>query len=293
MVKTKFKKKKTKREKKKEVKLFVDKKNIEIKEIPTLQLKAEDEIAMDFAVKVYKKFNKIVKSIILFGSTAKQNVSPGSDIDVMILIDDASIKWDQELIAWYREELEKIVQESPYKKELHINTMKLTTWWEDLMRGDPTVLNIIRYGESLIDAGGFFNPLKQLLIEGKIKSTPEAIYSCLQRAPMHLARSKEAELNAIEGLYWSMVDSAHAALIAANVSPPSPEHIPGELKTNFVNSGKMKMRYVDWFRELNILHKKIMHGEITDLKGVEIDNWQARTEDFLRTMAQLVNELVK
>jgi predicted nucleotidyltransferase/uncharacterized protein (UPF0332 family) len=290
MVKKKLKKK---RVEKKLVKSVENKKDNPIKEISTLQLKTEDDIAMDFAVKVYKKFNKVVKSIVLFGSTTKQSATPGSDIDIMILIDDSSIKWDQELIAWYREELEKVIQESPYKKELHINTIKLSTWWEDLMRGDPTVLNILRYGEALIDAGGFFNPLKQLLIEGKIKSTPEAIYSCLQRAPMHIARSKTAELNAIEGLYWAMVDSAHAALIAAKISPPSPEHIPGELKINFINSGKLKIRYVDWFRELNVLHKKIMHGEITDLKGVEIDTWQERTEDFLRTMAQLVNELIK
>ena len=101
-----------------------------------------------------------------------------------------------------------------------------------------------------------------------------------------------AELGAIEGLYWAMVDSAHAALIAANVSPPSPEHIPGELRTNFVNSGKLKMKYVDWFRDLNILHKKISHGEITDLKGVEIDGWQNKTQEFISVTAQLINELV-
>jgi predicted nucleotidyltransferase len=269
------------------------KKKFDNKNISTLQLKTEDEIAMDFAVKVYKKFDKMVKSIVLFGSTTKQSITPGSDIDVMILIDDASIKWDQELIAWYREELEKIIETSPYKKDLHINTIKLSTWWEDLMRGDPIVLNILRYGEAMIDAGGFFNPLKQLLIEGKIKSTPEAIYSCLQRAPMHLARSKAAELSAIEGLYWTMVDSAHAALISANVSPPSPEHISGELKVNFVNNGKLKMKYVVWFRDLSILHKRISHGEITDLKGIEIDDWQNRTEEFLGVMAQLVNELIQ
>jgi predicted nucleotidyltransferase len=262
------------------------------KNIPTLQFKTEDKIAMDFAVKVYKRFDKLVKSIVLFGSSTKQTAVPGSDIDVMIIIDDASVKWDQELIAWYREELEKIVQGSPYKKDLHINTVKISTWWEDLMRGDPVVLNVLRYGEALIDYGGFFNPLKHLLIEGKIKSTPEAIYACLQRAPLHFARSKAAELGAIEGLYWTMVDSAHAALIAANTSPPSPEHIPGELKVNFVNSGKLKMKYVVWFRDMNILHKSISHGELTDLKGVEIDDWQKRTEEFLGVMAQLVNELV-
>ena len=158
-----------KKVKTKKVKKVEKKKPEPLKEISTLQLKTEDDIAMDFAVKVYQKFNKIVKSIILFGSTIKQNATPGSDIDIMIIIDDASIKWDQELIAWYREELEKIVQANPYKKELHINTMKLTTWWEDLIRGDPTVLNILRYGEAMIDGGGFFNPIKQLLIQGKIK----------------------------------------------------------------------------------------------------------------------------
>jgi len=262
------------------------------KNIPTLQLKTEDGIAMDFAVKVYKKFDKIIKSIVLFGSATKQNAALGSDIDIMILIDDASVKWSQELTAWYREELEKIVKSSPYKKDLHINTVKLSTWWEDLMRGDPIVLNILRYGEALIDYGGFFNPLKYLLLKGKIKSTPEAIYSCLQRAPLHLARSRSAELGAIEGLYWTMVDSAHAALIAMNVSPPSPEHIPGELKVNFVNSGKLKMKYVVWFRDMNILHKKISHREITDLKGVEIDDWQEKTEEFLEVMAKLVNSIV-
>jgi len=64
------------------------------------------------------------------------------------------------------------------------------------------------------------------------------------------------------------------------------------LKTTFVDNGKLKMKYVVWYRDLLMLHKKIVHGEIKDLKGVEIDEWQERTEDFLNTMAQLVNEIV-
>ncbi len=267
-----------------------DKKNYA--KAPTMNLKTEHDIAMDFAVKAAQKFNKIVKSVVLFGSTAKKEQTLGSDVDIVMIIDDASLAWDQELIAWYREELEKIIQTSPYKKSLHINTVKLSTWWEDLMRGDPLVINILRYGEPLIDLAGFFQPLKYLLLNGKIRSTPEAIYSCLQRAPLHIARSKQAELGAVEGLYWSMVDSAHAALISAHVSPPSPEHIPGLLKENFVMSGKLKIKYVDWFRDLNALHKKISHHEVVDLKGVEIDEWQNKAEEFLNTMALLVKELV-
>ncbi|MBA7605872.1 hypothetical protein ES703_13007 [subsurface metagenome] len=266
---------------------------IDKKDIPTLQLRTESTIAMDFATKVYKRFNKIIKSVVLFGSTTKQTSVAGSDIDIIIIIDDVSINWDQELIAWYRQELDNILKSNPYKSSLHINTIKLSTWWGDLMRGDPVVINVLRYGEAMIDLAGFFEPLKFLLIKGKIKSTPEAIYSCLQRAPSHIVRSKVSELNAIEGLYWAMVDSAHAALIALNVLPPSPEHVPINLKETFVNAGKLKMKYVVWYRDLLLLHKKISHGEIRDLKGVEIDAWQEKTEEFLKVMAKLVNEIIK
>lgn len=261
-------------------------------EFPTLQLKKETDIAMDFATKAYKKFDKIIKSVVLFGSTAKQEQVTGSDIDIVLIVDDVTINWGQELIAWYREELEKIVKANPYPISLHINTIKLSTWWEDLMRGDPVVINILRYGEAMIDLAGFFNPLKALLLRGKIRPTPEAIYASLQRAPQHIARSKFAELSAIDGLYWAMVDSAHAALIAANVSPASPEHISGELKENFVNTGKLKMKYVVWYRDLLVLHKKIAHGEIKDLKGIEIDTWQERVEEFMKVMAEIVNDIV-
>lgn len=283
---------KKKSSKKKPAKKTRKKSEINEKDIPTLKLKSESAIAMDFATKAYKKFEKSIKSIILFGSAVKQTSVSGSDIDIIIVLDDVSINWDQELIAWYRQELDKILRANPYKKDIHINTVKLSTWWEDLLKGDPVIINILRYGEAMIDMAGFFEPLKFLLIKGKIKSTPEAIYSCLQRAPMHIARSKTAELNAIEGLYWAMVDSAHAALIAAHVTPPSPEHIPVDLKETFVSAGKLKMKYVVWYRDLLVLHKKISHGEVKNLKGVEIDDWQDKTEEFLDIMAQLVKDLV-
>ena len=118
-------------------------KKINPKNFTTLKLKRESDIAMDFAVKVYKKFDKIVKSIVLFGSTTKQTSVAGSDIDIIIIIDDVSIKWDQKLIAWYRQELDKILRANPYRKSLHINTIKLSTWWEDLLKGDPVVLNVL------------------------------------------------------------------------------------------------------------------------------------------------------
>ena len=269
------------------------KSSLDTKKYPTLKLKRERDIAMDFATKAFNKFDKMIKSVVLFGSTVKNTNVTGSDIDIILIIDDVTINWDQELIAWYRQELDKMLRTSPYRQELHINTVKLSTWWEDLMRGDPVVINILRYGEAMIDLAGFFNPLKHLLIKGKIKSTPEAIYSALQRAPVHIARSKLAELSAVEGIYWSMVDSAHAALIAADIPPASPEHVPVDLKQTFVDNKMLEMKYVIWYRDVLMLHKKIGHGEIKNLKGVEIDDLQDKAEEFLGVMATLVRDLIE
>ncbi len=56
---------------------------------PTLQLKSERDIAMDFAQKAYTKFDKMIKAVVLFGSAAKHTNVVGSDIDIIIILDNA------------------------------------------------------------------------------------------------------------------------------------------------------------------------------------------------------------
>jgi len=279
-----------KKEKNKHVKKEV--RRFSSKQIPTLQLKNERDIAMDFATKVYQKFDKMIKAIILFGSSVKHKNVVGSDIDIIIIIDNATIKFDEKLVVWYREELGKIVQQNPYKKDLHINTVTLTTWWNDLIRGDPTLVNIIRYGDVLIDFGGFFSPLKALLEQGKIKPTPEAIYTCLNRVPNHITLSKQAEISAIEGSYWAMVDTAQALLMTQRILPPSREHIAILLKENFVDKNLLKLKYVTNFRDLHDLHTKVMHGEIKDIDGSIIDAWQDKAEDFFNAAMKIIEEII-
>lgn len=251
------------------------------------------DIALDFASHVHQKFDRLVKASILFGSQAKNTANEKSDVDIILIIDDAAIAWDLELIAWYREELAKLVQGSSYPRELHINSIKLTTWWQDLIEGDPVVINIVRYGRVLIDSGGFFNPLKILLQQGKIKSTVESVYMALQRAPNHLLRSKAAKVNAIEGIYWAMIDAAQAALVTAGKLPPSPEHIPIFLKEVFVDQGMCKEEYAYAVRDIYTLHKRITYGEIRDIRGADLDTWYETAENFIIEMTRLIDVAIE
>ena len=86
------------------------------------------------------------------------------------------------------------------------------------LEGGPVVLRHRSGGSET--PGGFFSPLKALLEQGKIKPTPEAIYTCLNRVPDHIALSKQAEISAIEGSYWAMVDTAQALLMSIKILPP-------------------------------------------------------------------------
>jgi len=255
-------------------------------------IKTDRDIALDFATKIQKRFDRMVKASILFGSQTKNTAGASSDIDIVLILDDASINWDLELIAWYREELGKLIAGEDHGKDLHINTVKLTTWWQDMMNGDPVVINILRYGEALIDYGGFFNPLKSLLLQGKIKSTPEAVYTYLERAPNHLARSRSATMNAIEGIYWAMMDAAQAALMMAQQAPPSPEDVPEMLTRTFVEKGMLKINYVRAIRDIYHLHKSIVHGEVSHIKGGEIDSWQETASNFVKEMTRIISSMI-
>ena len=246
-------------------------------------------IAYDFATSTYKKFQQIIKSIVIFGSAAKDKKNP-NDIDIIIFLDDATIQWDEELIAWYREELTKIISKNPHKNRLHINTVTLSTFWEEFKNGEPVAINIVRYGKSLIDFGGFFEPLKMLLAKGKVKPSPEAIYNALRRAPHHLQRAKYGLFLSLDSLYWAMVDSSHAALMIANRVAPSPEHIPELLNEYFVKKKMLNKKHVDLYREIyGLIHES--NKNLVNFPSKKIDEYHKGVDSFVGEMAKIVRKL--
>jgi predicted nucleotidyltransferase/uncharacterized protein (UPF0332 family) len=275
------------------LKVQPEKKEIKKKEAPFKQISVTDrEFAYDFSKKAYKKFKEVIKSVVLFGSVAKGKNQKGSDIDIIIIIDDCVIDWDQNLIAWYRHEMSQLLSKQKYSEKIHLTTITLSTFMEEVRIGEPAVINMIRFGETLIDHGGFYNPLKVLLAKGKIRPTPESIFVTLRRAPMHLAKAKIDIVASIENVYWSMVDSAHAALMAAGEVPPSPESVSDMLSVIFVNKKQLDKKYVSWFNEIYDLTHDILHGNVKYLEGKEIDKYLDRAVEFEKIMRVMTSKLI-
>ncbi len=251
------------------------------------------DIAYDFATKAYKKFREVIKSIVLFGSVPKKEITLKSDIDIIIIIDDTTINWDEELIGWYREELSRLLSSQKYSKELHINTITLTTFWEEIRNGEPLAINVIRYGQALIDFGGFFDPLKILLAKGKIKPSPEAIFVTMERASTHCLRGHNTLLLAVESFYWAMVDASHSALMAKRIIPPSPEHLSDLLTEVFVKKNILDKKYTNWYEDTRKLAKAITYGDVKKVSGNTLQDLAEKTEKFVNTLRELTSTIIK
>lgn len=248
--------------------------------------KDEDiRVATEFAKRVYKELPKLVKAIVVFGSTARAASTKKSDVDILIIIDDVHIILTPELLEAYKVIVDRIMME--VSQRLHIVTLKFTTFWEYIRAGDPVAINILRDGAALIDSG-FFDPLQVLLYMGRIRPTAESINAYYSKAPATMYNSKWHILQACIDLYWAVIDSAHAALMSHGHIPPSPAHVPEMMEKELVNKKHLEKKYVDTMNTLYDLMKKITHREISYLTGAEYDNYRRMAQDFVERMRGFV-----
>ncbi len=246
--------------------------------------------AYKFAKKIFDEFPGLIKSVVLFGSVYKQTVKKGSDIDVLVIFDDTKVKPMRRFIDFYNLKILSLINEIDTR--LHVNTVTLTTFWENVKAGEPVAINVLRNGIALIDTG-YFEPLQILLREGRIRPTPEAIYNCLTRVPGHLTRANSRLLATVIDLYWVALDSAHAALMAYDVVPPSPEKVYDLLMKTFVEKKLLKRKYAEFYREIWSTAKAIIHGELLKISGVDLDRYREMAEDFGGKMKELVKKKEK
>ena len=241
-------------------------------------------IARKFSEEMYREFGKFLKVIAIFGSTVKQR-SAKSDIDILVIVDDLMIKMEPEVIETYRIITEKLVNKISQK--IHVTSMKFTSFWEYARAGDPVVINILRDGVALVDYG-FFDPMQALLEQGRIRPSPEAVWSYFARAPSTIHNSKWHVMQAVVDLYWAVVDSAHAVLMKMGEIPPSPDHVADILDEKLVKRNLLDKKYVAIMREFYKLQKMVVHRELKDIKGSEYDHYRREAEEFVNEMKKLV-----
>jgi len=250
----------------------------------------ELNIAYEFARRMHKEFGDFLKAIVLFGSTAKHTGSASGDVDILVIVDDVTVVQTQELVEAYRIIVEKLVTD--VSTRLHVTSIKLSTFWEYIRAGDPIGMNILRDGVALLDTG-FFDPLRALLIRGRIRPSEEAVWTYFARAPRTLHNAKWHVLQAVIDMYWAVIDAAHAALMLLGETPPSPEHITVLIQERLVKTKMLPQKYAGTVGKFYALQKKITHRELNQISGAHLDALFKEADEFVEKIDNLINERFK
>ncbi|MBW2971395.1 nucleotidyltransferase domain-containing protein, partial [Candidatus Woesearchaeota archaeon] len=212
------------------------------------------ELAYKFTNRIYKEYGDFLKGVVLFGSAARKQKEP-NDIDILIIVDDVSLQLTQEVAETYRIILEKVIVD--LSTRLHVTSLRLSSFWEYIRVGDPIGINMLRDGMPLLDTG-IFRPMQLLLNQGRIRPSPESIWTYFTRAPTTLHNSRWHLMQASLDLYWAVIDSAHAALMKLDEIPPSPDHIAEMLDKKLVQKGHVNKKCIITMKKFYKLSKQIL-----------------------------------
>lgn len=251
--------------------------------------KEDIDIALEFAKEIKKELKDMLKAIVLFGSTARRvnTKEKANDIDILLILDDVSIRFTPELIQTYRIIAERLVLK--ISRKLHLTNLRFTNFWEYVRAGDPIAINILRDGVAIYDTG-FFSPLQVLLYQGRIRPSQESIQNYLALAPQTLQNSKSHILSATLDLYWAVIDAAHAALMSINEIPPSPAHVADMMEQKLITTGMLNKKHAYTMKQFYALGKSIMHGELLQISGDQYDVYYKEAYNFVMEMKKFIEK---
>lgn len=250
------------------------------------------ESAKKFSEDVVKKYNQIIKAIVVFGSVARkeQTFTSKSDIDCVVIIDDTAVRLSGE----QREKLDYEIQNMARDADKRISIQPvwlLTEFWQMIREQSPLAYSVLREGFALYDTG-FFIPLCKLYDMGKFPATKEAAYIKLENVPKRIKRAETAKAYIVfEDLFYAMLEASQAVLMFIGKEPPGVRASPSAVKKHLVEEGLLEDKWADMLENVVKFHKAVEHGEIKTITGAELDEWIEKAKKYTERFEVLLKRL--
>jgi len=98
----------------------------------------------------------------------------------------------------------------------------------------------------------------------------------------------------IHDIYWGVITPSQALLMLYGLPPPTPKQTVKEMETIFVEKEKMlEKKYIIILEKIVSLYKDYEHEKLNEIKGTEIDKLLKDTEDYLKRLKELREQIEK
>lgn len=229
-----------------------------------------------------ERYGNVIKSVLIFGSAAKGTMVKGSDADVWVVLDDTATKSSADLNK-INTHLYLIAHEL---KDLHIQTTKLTEFWQWMKLGSPELVNFLRYSLPIYDTG-FVKPVKRMLEMGLIAPSEETIKLKARASQARLKKIRLDLKSMIFELRYIALDICQAVVMHYYKKQPDAKAVPKFLR-QLVKEKKLESAYVKKFEKLNKLWKDIDHGRVKEVDSKYLDQAITLADDILKRMDKLL-----
>jgi len=241
------------------------------------------EKAVRFMNDIRRKYGDLIKSVVIFGSTARGDVKKGSDVDVWVLVDDTISKASKD-----EDEITRglyLISESI--GDVHVQVTSLTEFWQWIKIGSPELINYLKYGLPIYDTG-FIKPIQRMLELGLIPPSEEAVKLKSNAAELRLKKIKVDMKNMIFDLRYSASDIIQAVVMKLYKAQPDQKNIPTYLK-KMIEEGKLEEEYLEKWEKLNSLWKKIDHGEIKEVDSSLLAEAEKLSSDIVERFKKMLS----
>ncbi len=246
-----------------------------------------------------RKFDKYISSYVIAGSLIRGTATKTSDVDVFIVIDDTDVKRMPRLEL--KERLRAMIYQfvvdatviAGTKNKLEPQVYLLTDFWEAVKDAHPVIFTFIRDGIPLYDRGTFI-PWKLLLKMGKIKPSPEAIDMFITSGDKTKQIVNRRLIDSMIDIYYGILNPSQALLMMYGLPPPTHKETPKIFKEIFHDKEKLiEKKYVEILEKAVKNFKEYEHGTLNEISGSEIDKLLKDTEDYIKRIKKLREEIEK
>jgi len=245
------------------------------------------EILKKFTQEALKLHGPLIRSIVLFGSTARGSFRGESDIDIFVIVDDTR----QRITPHVRDKIERDLDAICKKSSKQLSMQQpylLTEFWRLVREGHPIIFNFIREGIPVYDKD-IFLPIKRLLQMGEIRPSKEAVEKFIDRAPKRIRRVENAKMYmVVEDCYYAMIESAQAVMMFLGKIPPRPSDAAAEVRRSLVKTKLLEEEYAKDLEEIIEIRKEVEHKRIKGISGETLDSWITKAKGFVSRMQKLI-----
>lgn len=220
----------------------------------------------NFQEKISEKSGDAVKASWILSI---EEILETDDFTVKLLVDtEKEEKSSVEEIA--EEASSSLKSETGYR--IHPDVLTLSEYWRKLKAGDERLYSELRNSTTLYDPEKIFLPVKQMVEDGRLEGTREAIQEQISSAMENTLMLRERfKVQAVNKMYKATVTLGQAILVNEGLPIPVQKKVPEKMREELVKTGEMDVETYEKVKHNIRYWKDYEHGKFQEISAEDLD----------------------